>query len=258
LRLPRLGGIQRSAALYDGKWESASLETPLEESFPMPDIALVAEARAERGSSSSRRSRTDGRIPAVIYGHGIDPLPITVEARELRGALNAQARGSVLFNVQVGGASHLVVAREVQRHPVRNTVAHVDFQIVRRDEIISATVAVNLVGEALQVTRAGGVVEHALLHLVVRAKPGDVPAVIEVNIDELEVGQAIRVADLNLPAGVTADLDPEMPVVVGASAYGGLEGAEEEGAATEEELAAAAEEEASGEAASSDEASAES
>jgi large subunit ribosomal protein L25 len=225
----------------------------------MPDIALVAEARAERGSSSSRRTRTEGRIPAVIYGHGIDPLPITVEARELRGALNAQARGSVLFNVQVGGASHLVVAREVQRHPVRNTVAHVDFQIVRRDEIISATVAINLVGEALQVTRAGGVVEHALLHLVVRAKPGDVPAVIEVNIDGLEVGQAIRVADLNLPSGVTADLDPEMPVVVGATAaHGGLEEAEEEGAPSEEETTTAAEEEASGEAASSDEASAES
>lgn len=225
----------------------------------MPDIALVAEARAERGSSSSRRTRTEGRIPAVIYGHGIDALPITVEARELRGALNAQARGSVLFNVQVGGASHLVVAREVQRHPVRNTVAHVDFQIVRRDEIISATVAINLVGEALQVTRAGGVVEHALLHLVVRAKPGDVPAVIEVNIDELEVGQAIRVADLNLPSGVTADLDPEMPVVVGATAaHGGLEEAEEEGAPSEEEITTAAEEEASGEAASSDEASAES
>jgi large subunit ribosomal protein L25 len=225
----------------------------------MPDIALVAEARAERGSSSSRRTRTEGRIPAVIYGHGIDALPITVEARELRGALNAQARGSVLFNVQVGGASHLVVAREVQRHPVRNTVAHVDFQIVRRDEIISATVAINLVGEALQVTRAGGVVEHALLHLVVRAKPGDVPAVIEVNIDELEVGQAIRVADLNLPSGVTADLDPEMPVVVGATAaHGGLEEAEEEGAPSEEETTTAAEEDASGEAASSDEASAES
>jgi large subunit ribosomal protein L25 len=189
----------------------------------------------------------------------MDPLAITVEARELRGALNAQARGSVLFNVQVAGDSHLVVAKEVQRHPVRNTVSHVDFQIVRRDEIISATVAINLVGEALQVTRAGGVVEHALLHLVVRAKPGDVPAVIEVNIDDLEVGQAIRVADLNLPSGVTADLDPEMPVVVGASPHAGLEGAAgDEAASSEESTEAAAAEGASEEAESSDGASAES
>jgi large subunit ribosomal protein L25 len=224
----------------------------------MPDIALAAEARAERGSSSSRRTRTDGRIPAVIYGHGIDPLPITVEARELRGALNAQARGSVLFDVHVGGTSHLVVAKEVQRHPVRNTVSHVDFQIVRRDEIISATVAINLVGEALQVTRAGGVVEHALLHLVVRAKPGDVPAMIEVDIDALEIGQAIRVADLKLPSGVTAELDPEMPVVVGAAAHGGLEGVAGEEGAAEEATEAATEEAAAEEAESSDEASAES
>jgi large subunit ribosomal protein L25 len=223
----------------------------------MPDIALVAEDRADRGSPSSRRTRTDGRIPAVIYGHGIDPLPITVEARDLRGALNSQARGSVLFNVQVGGASHLVVAKEIQRHPVKNTVSHVDFQVVRRDEIISATVAINLVGEALQVTRAGGVIEHALLHLVVRAKPGDVPASIDVDIEALELGQAIRVADLSLPAGVTADLDPEMPVVVAAAPHGMELGAEEEAAAAEEE--AAATEESTAEASdASDEASGES
>jgi large subunit ribosomal protein L25 len=224
----------------------------------MPDIALVAEERAERGSSSSRRTRTDGRIPAVIYGHGIDPLPITVEARDLRGALNSQARGSVLFNVQVGGASHLVVAKEIQRNPIKNTVSHVDFQVVRRDEIISATVAINLVGEALQVTRAGGVIEHALLHLVVRAKPGDVPASIDVDIEALELGQAIRVADLTLPAGVTADLDPEMPVVVAAAPHGMELGAEEEAAAAEEEATAASEESAAEASDASDEASDES
>jgi large subunit ribosomal protein L25 len=221
----------------------------------MPDIALVAEARAERGSSSSRRTRTDGRIPAVIYGHGIDPLPITVEARDLRGALNAQARGSVLFNVEVGGTSHLVVAKEIQRHPVRNTVSHVDFQVVRRDEIISATVAITLVGEATKVTRAGGVIEHALLHLVVRAKPGDVPASIEVDIEGLEVGQAIRVADLNLPSGVTADLDPEMPVVIAATPHGMELSEAEEVAAAEEEAAGEAEEGASEAGEASDEAS---
>ena len=224
----------------------------------MPDIALVAEARAERGSSPSRRTRTSGRIPAVIYGHGIDPLPITVEARDLRGALNAQARGSVLFNVEVGGTSHLVVAKEIQRHPVRNTVSHVDFQVVRRDEIISATVAINLVGEATLVTRAGGVIEQALLHLVVRAKPGDVPSAIDVDIEGLEVGQAIRVADLKLPGGVTADLDPEMPVVVAAAPHG-MELSEAEEAAAEEEEAAAETEEAAVETAeAADEASDES
>lgn len=202
----------------------------------MPDIALAAEARAERGSSSSRRTRTDGRIPAVIYGHGIDPVAVTLDARELRGALNAQIGGSVLFNVNVGKDQHLVIAREVQRHPIRNTVAHVDFQVVRRDEVISATVQINLIGETTKVTRAGGIVEHALLHLQIHGKPADIPSSIEVDVEQLEVGMAIRVADLMLPEGVTADVDPETPVVVAAAPHGaettlaGAEGEETSGA----------------------------
>lgn len=198
----------------------------------MPDIALAAEIRAARGSSSSRRDRTDGRIPAVIYGHGIDPVAITVDARELRGALNSQSGGSVLFSVNVGREHHLVIAREVQRHPIRQTVAHVDFQVVRRDEIISASVSINLVGETVKVTRAGGVIEHALLHLSVHGKPADIPSSIDVDVEQLEIGQAIRVSDLNLPAGVTTDLDPETPVVVAAAPHGAevaQAGASEEG-----------------------------
>jgi large subunit ribosomal protein L25 len=225
----------------------------------MPDIALAAEARAERGSSSSRRTRTDGRIPAVIYGHGIDPLAVTIDARELRGALNAQSGGSVLFNVNLGKDQHLVIAREVQRHPIRHTVAHVDFQIVRRDEIISATVAINLVGETTKVTRAGGIVEQALLHVQIHGKPADIPAVIEVDVEQLEIGMSIRVADLTLPAGLSVDVDPETPVVVAAAPHGvdlGEAAAEEALAGAEESTEAAAEE--STEAESSDESSDES
>lgn len=221
----------------------------------MPDIALAAEARAERGSSSSRRTRTDGRIPAVIYGHGIDPVAITIDARELRGALNAQAGGSVLFNVNVGKDQHLVIAREVQRHPIRNTVAHVDFQVVRRDEVISATVQINLIGETTKVTRAGGIVEHALLHLQIHGKPADIPSSIEVDVEQLEVGMAIRVADLTLPEGVTADVDPETPVVVAAAPHGADTTLGAEAGAEGEETSEAGER---AEAASSDESSDES
>ena len=212
----------------------------------MPDIALAAEVRAERGSSSSRRTRTDGRIPAVIYGHGIEPVAVTIDARELRSALNAQSGGSVLFNVNVGKDQHLVIAREVQRHPIRNTVAHVDFQVVRRDEIISASVTITLVGETTKVTRAGGIVEHALLNLPIHGKPADIPSSIEVDVEQLEVGMAIRVADLKLPAGVTADVDPETPVVVAAAPHGvdttlGPEAGAESEASEESEASAEAE-----------------
>ena len=185
----------------------------------MPDIALRAEPRSELGSPAARRARTEGRVPAVIYGHGQEPLPVTLDARELWSAL-AHAGGSVLFNVRVGSTEHLAIAREVQRHPVRQTVSHVDFQVVGRDEVVPAEVAITLVGEALKVTRAGGVVEHALLALRLHAKPADVPTSIEIDISDLEIGTTIRVSDLPFGPGVTVDIDGETPVAIGSAPRG--------------------------------------
>jgi large subunit ribosomal protein L25 len=181
----------------------------------MPDVALSASLREERGSKSSRRLRRAGQIPAVLYGHGSDPLPITVDARALRQAYASQSGGGVLFGMSVDGKEHLVITREIQRHPVRRTINHIDFQIVSRDEIIPGDISIQLVGEALGVTRNEGNVEHSLQSIRVHAKPADMPAAIEVDITDLEIGQAIRVSDLALPNGVTTDLDPETPVVVG-------------------------------------------
>jgi len=146
----------------------------------MPDIALLLEPRAERGSASARRLRAAGRVPGVLYGHGDEPIAVSVDARVLRSALMA-VRGAPLFDVEIGDERHLAITREIQRHPVRQTVAHVDFQVVSRDEVVPAEVAIVLVGEALNVTRAGGNVDHALLSLHVRAKPADIPESIEVD-----------------------------------------------------------------------------
>jgi large subunit ribosomal protein L25 len=108
----------------------------------------------------------------------------------------------------------LALARELQRHPVRNTVIHVDFQIVGRDEVVSADVPITLVGEAHQVVISDGVVEHQLFGLTVQATPGRIPNVIEVDISAMAIGDAIRVGDLRLPEGVTTEVDPEDTVVV--------------------------------------------
>jgi large subunit ribosomal protein L25 len=108
----------------------------------------------------------------------------------------------------------LALARELQRHPVRNTVIHVDFQIVRRDEVISAEVPITLVGEAKEVEVVKGVIEQPLLSLTINATPGTIPSAIEVDISELQVGDQIRVGDLALPAGVTTDVDPDEAVVI--------------------------------------------
>jgi large subunit ribosomal protein L25 len=180
----------------------------------MPEITLVAEAGRPTGSRASNRLRHAGRIPGVIYGHGTEPVPISVAGRDLRAALTTQAGMNALLSVEVGGQAHLTLAREVQRHPVRNTVIHVDFQIVRRDEVVSAEVPVAIVGEAHAVDTGGGVVEQPLTNLTIRATPAAIPASIEVDVAAMSIGDTIRVGDLALPEGVTTELDPDEPVVI--------------------------------------------
>ncbi|HUZ19106.1 MAG TPA: 50S ribosomal protein L25 [Acidimicrobiales bacterium] len=181
----------------------------------MAEITLVAEPREESGTAVSRRLRAAGRIPGILYGHGVTPVPLSVDARALRSALTTEAGVNVLFELDVAGQRHLAVARELQRHPVRQTVAHVDFQVVRRDEVIGAEVSLNLVGEAPAVTKNGGMVEHLVLTVHVRAKPADIPTSFEIDISELEIGSSLRIADLDVPEGVTIDADPETAVVIG-------------------------------------------
>lgn len=181
----------------------------------MPDITLPAETGRRAGSSASRRLRAEGKVPGVVYGHGMDPLPVAVNSRALRAALSTDAGLNALLDLQVDGTSHLTLARELQRDPIRNRVTHVDFQIVRLDEVISADVPIALVGEALHVHQGDGVVDQQMFNLAVHATPDRIPNVIEVDISELAIGDTIRVHDLSRAEGVSFDADPEAAVVVG-------------------------------------------
>ena len=181
----------------------------------MPEIALLADTGRPTGSASSRRLRREGRIPAVLYGHGIDPQSVTVDAKALRTALNAEAGLNALISLEVGGTRHLAMARQLQKNPVRGTVDHVDFVIVRRDEVVATEVPVRLVGEALEVSRGDGLVEQQLFSLLIHARPADIPNGIDVDVTNLVIGESIKVADLNLPEGVTTEVDPEDTVVAG-------------------------------------------
>lgn len=180
----------------------------------MAEITVVAEAGRPIGSRPSGRLRAHGRIPAVIYGHGRDPLPVSVDGRELRTALTTPAGLNALLALKVGSDTHLTLAREIQRHPVRNTVVHVDFLIVGRDEVVSAEVPLVLVGEARLVAQASGVIEQTLTSLPINATPAAIPGHIEVDISEMNVGDTIRVGDITLPAGVAADVDEDEAVVI--------------------------------------------
>lgn len=224
----------------------------------MPEIVLEAEVGRPLGSSASRRLRAEGKVPGVVYGHGTEPVAVAVVGRELRTALSTEAGTNALLSLQAGGKTYLTVAREIQRHPVRGTVSHVDFQIVRRDEVIAADVSVTLVGEAIEVHHGDGIVDQQLFTLPVRAKPADIPTAIEVDIAGLTIGAVIRVGDLRLPEGVATDLDDEVPVVTGVPPR--VQALAEEGAAAETatppaQIAAAQAAEAGGEAAAEEPAS---
>ena len=211
----------------------------------MEEVTITAQVGRPIGSRSSRRLRATGKVPAVLYGHGTDAMALAVDSRELRNALTGDAGLNALITLNVDSESHLAMARHLQRHPVKGTVDHVDFVIVRRDEIVTADVPINLVGEATEVNQNDGIVEQQLFTLPIKAKPMDIPASLEADISGLVIGEAVRVADLQLPSGVETEVDPEEAVVVGqppaavelpepGEGEEAAEGAEGEGAAAAE------------------------
>lgn len=183
----------------------------------MAEITLVAEPGRTTGSPASRRLRAEGRIPAVVYGHGVEPTSVSVNGRDLRHALSGESGLNQLLSLKIGGQSHLALARELQRHPVRNTVIHVDFQVVSRDQVVSSDVPILLTGEAKEVEMAKGIVEHVLTSLTVQSRPGSIPDSIDIDISSMSVGDTIRVSDITLPSGVTTETDPEEAVVIAAT-----------------------------------------
>lgn len=212
----------------------------------MPEIPLTVETGRPTGSRASGRLRAAGKVPGVVYGHGIDPVPVAVDARALRTALTTEAGLNALLDLKLDGTTYLALAREVQRDPVRGTLVHLDFVVVRRDEVIAADVPVTLTGEATEVHKGDGVVEQQLFSLAVRATPGRIPNAVEVDIGGLAIGDTVRVRDLTLPTGVTTEADPEVPVVVAQPPQ-----------VSDEDLVTEAEAEAQAEAAAAEEAAAE-
>jgi large subunit ribosomal protein L25 len=177
------------------------------------DIILTAETGRPTGSSASRRLRATGKVPAVLYGRGAEPSPITVDWRDLRTALTTDKGLNALITLKVGSKKTTAIVKDMQRHPVRRDVLHVDFLSVDVDVSISTDVPILLEGEPVKVTREQGVVDHVLNALVIDAKPDAIPGHLTVDVSDLEIGQSITVGDLDLPEGVTTEVDPEETVV---------------------------------------------
>ena len=179
----------------------------------MSQITLSAATDRVQGSASSRRLRIAGSIPAVVYGEGITPVPVAVNAKEFRTAVSGEQGLNSLINLEVGGKTYTVLARELQRHKVRGTVAHIDFQVVDPNKPVVAEVPLHVIGDAVEVRHADWEVDQQLFNIEVKARPSDIPTFINVDISELKPSGAIRISDLTLPAGVEATADAHLAVV---------------------------------------------
>ena len=179
----------------------------------MSQTKLVATTGRTTGTASSRRLRAEGQIPAVLYGRGMSPVSVTVDRRDLRLALSGPAGSNTVLDLQVDGKSYPAVIKEMQRHPIRRTVNHIDFFQVNMNEEITVSVGIRLEGEAKAVQAEGGLVDPAVDSVEVLTTPNNMPNEFVVDITDLKPGDVIRLADLPLPAGVTLTGDPEMPIV---------------------------------------------
>jgi large subunit ribosomal protein L25 len=177
----------------------------------MAEQKLVASVRAESGKGVARKLRADGRVPAVLYGQGADPIAMSVDARELSHLLHAGG-ANVLVDLVVDGKEHLAMPREIQRDHIKGRYWHVDFLAVSRTEKITVNVPIRINGEAAGV-KLGGVLEHHLWEVSVECFPADVPEAIDIDVSPLEIGDSIKVGDLEVPDGGEITSNPEDSVV---------------------------------------------
>ncbi len=227
----------------------------------MAEITLHATPRPPQGTRPVRRLRAEGKIPGVVYGLGGDPIPLTVEWRDLRAALITEQGLNAVIHLDIEGETTPTLVKDIQRHKVRRDVLHVDFIRVDLTKTVDVEVSIHLEGEAESVTRGGGVVDQVLTSLLITAKPADIPSELTVDISGLEIGSALRVGDIALPAGVTTSVDPEEAVVTASHGISDVEfeaaeaeaaGEPEEGAEAEEGAEGAADGEEGAEAAAED------
>lgn len=176
-------------------------------------VPLTVETGRELGSSASRRLRGEGLIPATVYGMGAEPVSVHVDRADLRRALTTAAGVNALIELTFGDQRDYTLVKEVQRHPVRRDPIHIDFQRIDPEKPMSLDVPVVMVGEAKKVTANGGIVEQVLTTLRVSVRPDSIPNQFTIDVSATEIDDVITVADVELPAGVTTEVDETTPVV---------------------------------------------
>jgi large subunit ribosomal protein L25 len=176
------------------------------------EAILQAEPRTETGKGPAHRLRASGRVPAVLYGAGVDATPIHVSALDLLHVFHAMGQASVLVDLKLNGNEYLTIAREIQRDLIHNRFIHIDFMAVNRDEKITVSVELHEVGDSEGV-HAGGVIEHHLREVEIGCLPANVPPRVEFDISKLKIGDSVRIGDLVPPEGVEFLTDPDTMIL---------------------------------------------
>lgn len=168
------------------------------------DFTLNAESRSEQGKSANRRLRHKGKVPAVMYGGGQEPVSVTFEHNTLLHDLEQEAVFSHVLTINVDGKPQKAIIRDVQRHPYKPTIMHMDLLRVREDVEIRVHVPIHFLNEeecpAVKVEK--GIVSHVMVDIEVECLPKDLPEFLELDIMALEIGDSLKLSDIKLPSGV--------------------------------------------------------
>ena len=209
---------------------------------------LTLTPRSTGGTRPARRLRREGVIPAVVYGLKSDTASVSVQLSDLRAALSTAAGRNAVLTLDIEGSKEMGIVKDIQWHPYRDEVLHVDFLRINPDQDVTVEVPIQATGDPHTLNLAGGILDQLLFTLTVVTKPNLIPDLIEVDVTELEVGDTITVGDISMPTGSTTPVDPETSVLVGAApriaeVEAEVEEAEElEGEAAPDDEAAPAEE----------------
>ena len=191
----------------------------------MPEVKIAAEARTEFGKGAARRTRREGKVPAVLYGHGTDTRHLSLPGHALMLALKTPNVLLLLEGLKSG--SELALPKAVQRDPVRGFLEHVDLILVRRGEKVTVEVPIRVTGE---IAPGEVILNQLLVQIPVEADATNIPQGIDVDVEGLELGQAVHAGDLKLPAGVTLQVEPDTLVLAVIAQQAAEEPEEEEAA----------------------------
>ena len=180
----------------------------------MSSASLNATVRTDTGKGAARKIRQAGDIPCVIYGHGREPQSLTINARETERLLQRISTSSTVIDLALDGKTARTLIREVQRHPFKKQIMHIDFQELVAGETISVRCPIVYVGTPEGVRLEGGVLDQIMHELHIEVDPSSIPGHIDVDVSTLKMGKSLHVSDLTMPAGVKVMDDPGSTVCV--------------------------------------------